>query len=149
MIAAQQKQTQAALTAEHAERLRPSELAASLMLNQSVGFCQDGDVRAGLLWMARCLQVAPPEATDLLWAVRADLGTWSRQVNAPAAPPLRHQAAVVAAAFSPDGQPAVVTGSEDQTARLWDAAPATPSAARCGTATPCGPSPSAPTAGSS
>ena len=35
--------------------------------------------------------------------------------------PLRHEKAVYAVAYSPDGQ-TVLTGSEDMTARLWDAA---------------------------
>src|SRR5262249_51331943 len=43
----------------------------------------------------------------------------------PLGPPLAHQGAVWAVAFSPDGK-SVLTGSDDRTARLWDAATGQP-----------------------
>lgn len=52
------------------------------------------------------------------------LGAWSQDVH-----PLRascsHQGVVMAVAFSPDGK-TVLTGSDDQTARLWDTATGKP-----------------------
>jgi WD40 repeat protein len=45
---------------------------------------------------------------------------WDARSGKPIAPPLQHQAYVLAVAFSPDGR-TVVTGSRDNTARLWDA----------------------------
>ena len=39
----------------------------------------------------------------------------------PIGPPLTHQGLVIAVAYSPDGK-TVLTGSFDQTARLWNAA---------------------------
>jgi WD40 repeat protein/serine/threonine protein kinase len=46
---------------------------------------------------------------------------WSSQTGKPVARPLWHKGRVLAVAFSPDGK-TLVTGSDDQTARLWTAA---------------------------
>jgi WD40 repeat protein len=50
---------------------------------------------------------------------------WDVETGAPVAPPLRHNGAVLYAAFSHHGR-YVVTVSEDMTARVWDAATGQP-----------------------
>jgi WD40 repeat protein len=50
---------------------------------------------------------------------------WDAATGKPVTSPLEHQAAVVRAAFSPDGT-RVVTPSLDKTARVWDAATGKP-----------------------
>src|SRR5437588_411942 len=46
---------------------------------------------------------------------------WKTATGQPLGPPLQHQGAVDAVAFSPDGK-TVLTGSGDKTARLWEMA---------------------------
>jgi hypothetical protein len=88
-------------------------------LDRGLILCEQGDIGTGMLWMARSLQTAPADAADLRWAIRANLTGWSRQLHHLKAI-LRHQGPVLAVAFSPDGQ-MVWTGSEDRTARRWQA----------------------------
>jgi WD40 repeat protein len=118
-------QVQAALAQAQAENVKNGELSGGLLLDQAVNSCQEGDVRAGLLWMIRSLQLAPAGSTQLQWAGRAQLAAWGLEVNAPLLPPLKHFGSIVAAAFNNDGT-ILVTGSEDQTARLWNTATGSP-----------------------
>jgi len=50
---------------------------------------------------------------------------WNAETGQPIAAPLRHQRSVNAVAFRPDGK-AVLTGSWDNTVRLWDATTGNP-----------------------
>jgi WD40 repeat protein/tetratricopeptide (TPR) repeat protein len=81
--------------------------------------CEQGDVGRGLLLMVESLRAAT-ETSDPAWrhGVRASLAAWRRHY-----PELKtvfsHDGAVTKAAFSPDGK-TILTGSSDQTARLWD-----------------------------
>ena len=75
---------------------------------------------------------------------RRGSGTRRRHAHRPAL--MRHEGPVMAVAFSPDGK-AVLTASDDGTARLWDAADGTPIGQPLeAPGTPSGPWPSAPTA---
>ncbi len=118
-------QVRAALAREHAENLKNGELSSGLLLDQAINSCQQGDVRAGMLWMIRSLQLAPAGSSELQWAIRAQLAGWSREVNAPLLPPLKHSGSIVAAAFNNDGK-ILVTASEDQTAILWNTGTGSP-----------------------
>ena len=70
-----------------------------------------------MLWLARALELAPPDETAMRRVIRANLNAWSRELNSLEAI-FPHEQAVIAAAFSPDGE-LVLTGSNDDTAQLW------------------------------
>jgi WD40 repeat protein len=117
-------QVEVALAQAQAEKVKTGELSSGLLLDQAVNSCQEGDVRAGLLWIVRALQLAPTESPQLQWAGRTQLAAWGREINAPLLPPLKHSGSVVAAAFNNDGT-IVATASEDLNARLWNTATGT------------------------
>jgi WD40 repeat protein/tRNA A-37 threonylcarbamoyl transferase component Bud32 len=100
-------------------------LSTDLALQRGLGLCEQGEISRGLLWLARALKLAPDHATDLQLAVRSNLAGWCRQIH-PLLWASAHQGPVLpgALAFSPDGT-IIVTGSEDHTACLWEAATGT------------------------
>ena len=79
----------------------------------------------GLLWMIESWRSAV-EAGDPAWqhAARANLAAWQPH-HARLKAVLSHDGPVDAAAFSPDGK-TILTGGDDSTARLWDAATGQP-----------------------
>jgi eukaryotic-like serine/threonine-protein kinase len=103
---------------------RFERMSASLALDQGLRLCEQGDIQRGMLWLARSLEIAPPQAEDLQRAIRANLEHWRNQLHA-LQNCLDHPAPVMAVAFSSDGK-AVLTGSEDGIARLWDTATGRP-----------------------
>jgi WD40 repeat protein/tetratricopeptide (TPR) repeat protein/tRNA A-37 threonylcarbamoyl transferase component Bud32 len=86
---------------------------------------EQGQIGPGLLWMVQALRDAT-NSGDSAWqhAALANLAAWR-----PHLPPLQavfsHENRVRAVAFSPDGK-TILTGSQDNTARLWDAASGQP-----------------------
>jgi WD40 repeat protein/serine/threonine protein kinase len=82
-----------------------------------------GELGPGMLWMIESWRSAI-DAGDPAWqhAARANLAAWQPHLPRLKAV-LSHPSPVEAAAFSPDGK-RIVTGSDDQTAQLWDAATA-------------------------
>jgi WD40 repeat protein len=106
------------------QRYRAECRLANSDLDRGLSFCEQGDAARGLLWLARGLNDAPPEAADLRHCIRMNLESWSRECYPPLLC-LEHGSAVYAVAFSPDGK-TIATGSADGTARLWDTATGKP-----------------------
>jgi hypothetical protein len=98
--------------------------SARLTLSRALAACERGETKEGLLWLGRALEIAPPEDADLQYAIRVNLAAWRLQINTLKVL-LLHPESVQAVAFSPDGK-AVLTGSRDNTARLWEAATGRP-----------------------
>ena len=95
--------------------------SAGLIIGQGLALCEQGDAARGIHWLAHGLDLAP---TELRRDIRVNLTAWSPHVH-----PLRavfpHRKMISVVAYSPDGK-LVVTGSFDNSARLWDAATGRP-----------------------
>src|SRR5262249_39417087 len=80
-----------------------------------------GELGPGLIWTVESLRAAT-EAGDPAWQrlARTNLPAWVHD-NPELKAVFSHEGRVHTVAFSPDGK-TILTGSWDQTARLWDAA---------------------------
>ncbi|HEX8202648.1 MAG TPA: AAA family ATPase, partial [Isosphaeraceae bacterium] len=119
-----QKEAEASRRVADARRHEFQLTSANLALDRGLSLCEQGEVDHGMLWLARSLEIAPREATDLRRVIRANLAAWQTQLRHLDAI-FQHDKGVRAVAFSPDGR-TVLTGSFDKTARLWDAATGAP-----------------------
>jgi WD40 repeat protein len=112
VLRVEQDRTRAALA-------QSQELAGGLALERGMVQCEQGQIARGLLWLARSLQLVPPEADDLERVIRLNVDTWSGRLTR-----LQCIAAsdgtVAAEAFSPDGRTILVIGT-DGVARRFDA----------------------------
>jgi WD40 repeat protein/serine/threonine protein kinase/tetratricopeptide (TPR) repeat protein len=100
-------------------RIQAQAQAAARDLEHAMDLARRGDADQGLLWMAEALRQVPPERPELVRMARANLAAWTDRGPSLKAI-LEHHAAVPQAVFRPDGR-AVLTGSMDGTAQVWDA----------------------------
>ena len=100
-------------------RIKAQAEAAGRSLDRALELARRGDIDHGLLMMVDSLRQAPLERPGLGWTARVNLASWIDQV-APLRAILEHQGEVHQAVFRPDGR-AVLTGSVDGTARVWEA----------------------------
>ena len=104
----------AAIEARDSER----SLTFRMAFDRGLALCDDGSVGPGMLWLARALEICPPDEPALERVVRANLNAWRRELNALEAV-FPHQQAVITVAFGPGGN-RLVSGSTDRTAQIWD-----------------------------
>jgi WD40 repeat protein/tetratricopeptide (TPR) repeat protein/tRNA A-37 threonylcarbamoyl transferase component Bud32 len=109
----------ALLTSEGNRRQAEYQLAESY-LDRGLVLCERGDIGAGILWLARGLEIAPLDAADLARVIRTNLASWRPLLHTPVLY-LEAPAAVHQVAFSPNGQ-TILAGLDDGTARLFDVA---------------------------
>jgi WD40 repeat protein/serine/threonine protein kinase len=114
----QQKQTQAALN-------RAERQAALLALDRGMSLCEQGEVRRGLLWLARSLEITsqlpPADAVDLEWGLRANLAHWSCEIF-PLRSLLPQKKGTRRVAISPDGKLILTASWEDTEVQAWETA---------------------------
>jgi WD40 repeat protein/serine/threonine protein kinase/tetratricopeptide (TPR) repeat protein len=117
-LSVEQKRTQEALAQT---RLLATE-SATLVVERGQAL-MDREPRLGGLWLARGLQLAPPEATDLHRVARTNLASLPREMPVLRAT-LAQDQGDIGARISPDGKTLLTAGG--QSARLWDAASGRP-----------------------
>jgi WD40 repeat protein len=111
---------EAAQRREAEERRRFQSLSASLVADEGLRLCDEGDVGRGLLALVHALAMAPREARDLRRALRSNVAAAEKRVHALQAL-LSHDGLILAVAWSRDGA-TIVTGGHDRKVRVWDAA---------------------------
>jgi WD40 repeat protein len=89
-----------------------------MAFDRGISLCEQGKVASGMLWLARALELAPPDQPEMQWVIRANLSAWQRELHILTGIYPR-DAGVVSGAFSPDGT-RVLTGGFDGVAELWD-----------------------------
>ena len=104
-------------------RQTPRELSQSRLAREVAdrgrALCERGEIRRGLAWLARSLELTPPGAADLRRAVRTQLACWARYIPTPAQL-FDNTGRPAAARLSPDGR-TVLTAGKGRSALLWDA----------------------------
>jgi WD40 repeat protein len=128
--AADQARTAEAAAHRQTERalIESREKTARMTYDRGQILCEEGKADLGLLWMARALELTPPDAPDLDRAIRQSMNLWAGQMSTvrpyPANPQWEGRRGVGAVddlAVSPDGV-SLVTLDDRATLRLWEIA---------------------------
>ena len=106
-----------------ASRQEHQRLSARLMLERGISYCEQEQFGKGLLWLARGLELVPPEDVALERSFRTLLGGWGRRLPSQRVI-LQFRATVDSAAVSPDGQ-TVLVSCADGTVWIWQMDPET------------------------
>jgi WD40 repeat protein len=122
---AAQARAERAQQAEADQKRQLQRLSAGLLLERGQMLSEQDDVGRGLLWIARALEVAPPDAVNLQRVIRTNLGDWARQLH-PHRYALGQRNMVLTAVFRPDGKQVATGHRTDKGARLWDVAAGKP-----------------------
>jgi WD40 repeat protein len=123
---AEQQREGAVMAGREAEgqRREAERLSALLNIERGLTYCEQGEVGPGILCLTHSLKATPRQDSDLQRAIRTQLSSSRSQLHV-LHQRLTHRGTVRAVAFRPDGK-AVLTGSDDATAQLWDAATGEP-----------------------
>jgi WD40 repeat protein/tRNA A-37 threonylcarbamoyl transferase component Bud32 len=89
-----------------------------MALERGLALCEEGDIRRGLHWLARGLEITPRGEADLELVLRSNLAAWADRA-ATLRTVLWQQGEAMALAVSPDATTAFVAG-KDGTARLFE-----------------------------
>jgi WD40 repeat protein/Flp pilus assembly protein TadD len=118
--------TLAEIDCRRREALRTS---VAMMVERAVNLADQGEGRVGLLWLARALEVCPPDDAALRETIRANLAVCADSFHHLQSAAWPEEAGpLLAGALSPDGR-YVVTAGQGGTARAW----------KVGTGEPVGP----------
>src|SRR5262249_51834024 len=109
-----------ALTVSEVQRKKADYLLAESYLDRGISLCERGDLSIGQLWLARGLEVAPPDAAELQNALRANLADWFRP-SASLRGVFRYPGQLALQVLGPDARTVFVVNDAGQ-AELWDAA---------------------------
>lgn len=126
LLRGEQHQRQLALEEAQRQRSRAEQTNARLALERGLGLCEQNEAPRGLLWLARGLALAPPEADDLRRAARRNLADWRPRVHGLRGG-YRHRGPVTQFAVRPDGKVLASAGGDGQII-LWDIAADRPAA---------------------
>jgi WD40 repeat protein/tRNA A-37 threonylcarbamoyl transferase component Bud32 len=122
---AEAKAAAAAAANEKAQRasLDAFEEQAQLAFQRALALCDQGEVRHGLLWLARSLELAADaQSKSLDRPIRINLADWAGQLSRPMRlSPMRHPAPILGLAFRREGRVLVSVG-QDGAARFWNTA---------------------------
>jgi len=114
-IAAKDHALTAKRAAEQAEQ-RTQKLLSTSHVQKGIGELKDRNFSRAVAWFHAALEAALPDDEALRKSALALIGSYS----SPAGRPLVHDSAITDVELSRDGT-RILTGSEDGTARLWDA----------------------------
>ena len=103
---------------ESALRRASDHKAFVLSLERGLDLSQNGQIKRGMLWLARALKIAPTEEAALKRLIRRNLSALGNEVH-PLVGVLSHPSSVGAVAFSPNGEWGVAGTRRDGT-WLWD-----------------------------